>query len=589
MGRRRAVTSLVVSSTCVALVGAAFAATAAAVAPPGGVGKPPPSSGIGTAAALEHPQCRTGAEYGRYGRFDAALQGQGPICVKPWSADDDNGGATAPGVTADSITVVAVVPSDAQATATGATDRATRSKGSYKNAFHDYALPLMRYYETWGRDIDVRLVESGGVDEAAQRADAVKIKEMKPFAVMDVVPAGLDVLDAELAKSKILVFGYATSFEEAIAQAPYRWGHSDTQANASNAAEVVGKHLANKKAEYGGDDLSGQTRKFGAVYVEDIIDVDALKSSLRKNGATLRIDLPYQATGSTLGDPTSAQEQAPVIVQRMKDAGVTTVVLFTDVAMTRSLQEHANRQEWFPEWFFTGTLFADLALLARQYPAEQMEHAFGNSTVSPWTLTNSNPQGDDIYLTDLDGPLNWYWGQGVGTSSQAAPQGMLWLMRGIHAAGPKLTAKTFQQGLFATPPRGGAAEGQSFGSMTAYGPGAGLPYDAYLTTGADFTAFWWDPALQGPGAGTGTDGKGNAWFVDGAKRYRAGQVPKKPFRYFTEQGAVSHFETRPEPRPPYAGDCEGCPSQGGPGTPGTPSPDGFVAKYVGVSRTTAPK
>ena len=583
MSRRRIAASFIVSVVAVALAGATLATTAGAVAAPEGVGKPTPGSGIGTAAALEHPRCRTGADFGVYGYFDAALQGAGPICVKPWDAGDDNGGATAPGVTADAITVVAVVPSDAQATATGATNRATRTKGSYKDAFHDYVFPLMRYYETWGRDIDMRLVESSGVDEAAQRADAVRIKEMKPFAVMDVVPAGLDVLDAELANSKILVFGYATSFSEALQQAPYRWGHSDTQANASNAAEVVGKHLAKKKAEYGGGDVTGQTREFGAVYVKDIIDVDELKRALKGHGVTLTTESPFEATGSTLGDPATAQQQAPIIVQRMKDAGVTTVLLFTDVAMANALMLNANQQEWFPEWFFTGTLFADLPLLARQYPAEQMAHAFGNATVSPWNLANSNPQGDDVYLTDLDGPLNWYWGEGVGTSSQAAPQGMLWLMRGIHAAGPKLTATTFQQGLFSTPPRYGAAEGQSFGSMVAYGPGAGLAYDEHLTTGADFTAFWWDPELQGPGAGTGTDGTGNQWFVDGAKRYRAGQVPSKPFKYFTEKGAVSHFETRPEPTPPYAGDCDGCPSQGGAGTPGTPSPDGFVAEYIGVT------
>ena len=27
--------------------------------------------------------------------------------------------------------------------------------------------------------------------------------------------------------------------------------------------------------------------------------------------------------------------------------------------------ENATKQEWFPEWFFTGTVFQDLAILAR--------------------------------------------------------------------------------------------------------------------------------------------------------------------------------------------------------------------------------
>jgi hypothetical protein len=445
----------------------------------------------------------------------------------------------------------------------------------------------MRYYETWGRAIDLRMVESSGVDEAAQRADAVKIKEMEPFAVMDIVPAGLDVLDGELANSKILTYGYATSAEEAIAQAPYRWGHSDTQANAINAAEVLGKHLAKKKAEFGGDDVSSETRKFGAVYIEDGIDLDQFTSTLQQFGGTLSADASFTATGSTLGDPTSAQEQAPVIVQRMKDAGITTMVLFTDVAMANALMMNATMQEWYPEWFFTGTLFADLPLLARQYPPEQMAHAFGNSTVSPWVLPNDDPTEAETYLaTDGDGSLNWYWGEDNGTVSPGVSQGLPWVMRGIHAAGPKLTPKTFQQGLFALAPRYGAAFDQPIGSMNAYGKTAGLPYDEYLTTGADFSVFWWDPDTTGPGAGPGTDGLGISWFVNDGQRYRASAVPKQPFKYFDEKTSVYKFDTRPIPTPPLGLACTGCPSQGGEGTPGTPSPDGFVAEYVGTTGTT---
>jgi hypothetical protein len=579
---RRSTTLLVSVAAVAAIAAPAFAAR------PQGAVKPPSGSGIGTSAAMKRADCSTDGQVNApYGYLDSALQGQGPVCVKPWSEGDDNGGATSPGVTADTITLVALVPSEAQATATGATQRSTKAKGKYQDAFHDLLLPLMRYYETWGRDIDLRFVESSGVDEAAQRADAVRIKELKPFAVMDVVPAGLDVLDAELANSKIVTFGYATSFSEALQQAPYRWGHSDTQANASNAAEVIGKQLAKKKAEFAGDDLKGQTRKFGLLYVDDILDVDQFNKTMTQYGAQVAVESPFDASGSTLGDPASAQQQAPTIVQKMKDAGVTTVILVADVAMTTAAMNFATQQEWFPEWFFTGTLFADLPLLARQYAPEQMAHAFGNATTSPWVIPNPNPTEAEDYLGDLDGPLNWYWGKDVGTSSQGAVQGLPWVMRGIHAAGPNLTPKTFQQGLFALAPRYGAAFNYPIGAMMAYGKTAGLSYDEYLGTGADFVPFWWDPELEGPGAGTGTQGKGNPLYINGAKRYRAGAVPTKPFTYFDEKGTVAYFDTRPIPTPALGLACTGCPSQGGAGTPGTPSPDGFVAPYVGIEGATA--
>ena len=33
---------------------------------------------------------------------------------------------------------------------------------------HDYLLPLMQWYETWGRDIEIRYVTSTGDDESAR-------------------------------------------------------------------------------------------------------------------------------------------------------------------------------------------------------------------------------------------------------------------------------------------------------------------------------------------------------------------------------------------------------------------------------------
>src|SRR5439155_20633241 len=129
----------------------------------------------------------------------------GPVCVKPWTDGADNGGATAPGVTKDRILVYAIIPNDEQLShVSGAapTNRAGNTRGTYQDAVHDYLLPIMKFYETWGRDIEVRFLTSTGQDEAAQRADAVKVKAEKPFAVLDLAPSALDVFDAEMAKAK---------------------------------------------------------------------------------------------------------------------------------------------------------------------------------------------------------------------------------------------------------------------------------------------------------------------------------------------------------------------------------------------------
>lgn len=74
---------------------------------------------------------------------------------------------------------------------------------------------------------------------------------------------------------------------------------------------------------------------------------------------------------------------------------------------------------------------------------------------------------------------------------------------------------------------------------------------------------------------------GMNFYADGAKRYKAGTVPKKQSGWFDKATSVDKFDTRPTPTPKYAGDCAGCPSQGGAGQAGTPSPAGFVAKAGG--------
>jgi hypothetical protein len=47
--------------------------------------------------------------------------------------------------------------------------------------------------------------------------------------------------------------------------------------------------------------------------------------------------------------------------------------------------------------------------------------------------------------------------------------------------------------------------------------------------------------------------------------------PKKAFAWFDKDGAITSFDTRPGGALEYAGDCDGCPSTGGPGEPGAPS------------------
>jgi hypothetical protein len=549
-----------------------------------GAGPPVKASGMGTQAALDNPRCTSGEpEYGPYGRFDTAAVGQGPSCVKVWKAGDDNGGATATGVTKDRIKVVAYLPNEEQFSKDPVPPmvRATKTKGTHVDGIHDYLVPTMRFYETWGRGIEMHFVTSSGSDEAAQRADAVTIKAMKPFAaVMISSNEDKSVLESLLAASKIMTFGYNASPADSAQQSPYRWNSADNDAVAINAAEVLGKQIVGKKAEHGGDDVNGQPRKVGIVHSESL-DYDAfVKTFKRYEGGEV------EAAEIPLSPPEAIQSAAPTIITRMKAAGVTTIVPFVGSSPITALMEFATQQDYFPEWFFTGASYQDIAILARNYPQDQAEHAFGISFIAPWIEPDPVPATGMSNSQKIDA-LNWYWGLDAGTYTQRYGQALgYWLLGGVHAAGPKLTPKTFKQGLFATPGRFGAYEGRSDGIMVGFGKAPKLPYDSYATAGYDFAPWWWDPDTEGASNGTGTVGQGVGQFVDGGKRYVATTWPRRPFAWFDDATSIVSFDARPGGPLEYAGDCDGCPSTGGPGEPGAPS-DSMVVFDAGGTGASA--
>jgi hypothetical protein len=563
------------------------------VKPPTGAAKPVAATGMGTPAAMDDPRCNVGDAYGVYGRWDTSTVGSGPGCVRPFEDGEKNGGATAKGVTGDSVKVVAVIPSIERSTqqsqAAPPVHRNDNSASSWENAVHDYLYAYHNFYEQWGRAIDVTFYTSTGVDEVAQRADAVAIQAMKPFAVTNFDTYGLDTLVTLLAQAKILVNSYSTSTAESAAVAPYRWGGgSDVDAAAANAAEVIGKQLVGKKAEYGGDDVKGETRKFGMVMVEDLIDVDAFKETLTQYGgksAVIASEASYPGTGGAAGDVAVSEQNAPVFVSKLKSEGVTTVVLFADRAMNMALMQQANEQDWFPEWFYTGSGYDDLPVLAQALPDEQAQHGFGISIIGPFFEFPPEMAA----FSGVPGAYNWYWGTGVGTTSGVVPAGLNWILAGMHYAGPELTVGNFKQGLFSAPPLGGDPK-NPLATLTGYGRTTGLPYDAYTPGPADFAGFFMDPLTTAISPGTGSSVKHASFYPDDARRYHSGQWPKT-FPWFDKSVSITQRMTYPPAAPPLkaAPPCAAgqCPSTGA----ATPEPgasgDNFVVEPTPGAISTA--
>src|SRR5262245_49982512 len=343
---------------------------AATIPRPEGAGPPVAASGMGTQAALDNPACRVDETTGPYGRFDGVQEGTGPVCVKEWKGKD-NGGSTAQGVTKNRIKIVALIPNEQQMGTEPQPPRkvSDNSKSNYQDGIYDFMLPQMKYYETWGRDIELVFHTSTGDDEAAQRADLVAIKNEEPFAaLMFWQTPSSNVMETGLAKAGIVVYGYRATPSESNAQAPYRWNASDTEAPAIATAEVLGKQVVGEKAEFGGEDVNGKPRKLGVIYLTNTIDPDAFKQRLKKYGGKDGVvTQTIEFTPST--DATQNAALATTILTKMQNAGVTTIVNFT--GNVKDLMEAADKQSYTPEWVLSGSNFSDIGVLMRSYPKTQ--------------------------------------------------------------------------------------------------------------------------------------------------------------------------------------------------------------------------
>lgn len=460
-----------------------------------------------------------------------------PPCVEPW-AGTDNGGATAPGVTADEI-VIALYQGQPDALqqlliedAGADTDPADVSQTA-----KDYLEMFSNIMETYGRTLRVEVIEATGLgdDATAAAADAQRVIDLKPFAALG-GPAQTSAYWEALTDAGIICVGtcsLAATQEQVEGAAPYLWptGPNPNQAD-QLFAEFVGKQLVGKNAQYAGDPaLQGQERVFGWVQAERVADEykdrnDAFEQALADEyGGEI-------ATRSTyIYDPARGQEIASTVIARLKDAGVTTVLLSTDPLVPKNITEEATKQNYFPEWVIGPSVLADTTIFGRTFDQQQWANAFGIG-LPPAPLDNED---DESWFAHT-----WYFGEDPPVNSQAVIYpGPYRLLLGIHLAGPNLTPETFRDGLFGYEPEppGKTYTRDSFGTDVWGAPDYNSQDDA--------TIIWWDPDEPGEDE-AGNPGVGMRRFVDGGTRYLPGEFPTEPVPLFDDAGTVTIYEDPPE-------------------------------------------
>ncbi|HUF31635.1 MAG TPA: hypothetical protein VMN58_00325 [Acidimicrobiales bacterium] len=450
-----------------------------------------------------------------------------PPCVPIFSGD--NGGATHKGVTADEIRLVYYFPNSSAATeatlrAIGADDPRPQTMETAR-ALTQY---FNQHYETYGRDVKVAFFESSAAtdDEAALRADAVKIdNDLKPFAVI----GAASVTATELAARGIICV--CTTSEPAgfyQQNAPHVYSIlPQLEEYYQQMAEYIGKRLAGKPAAHTGTVAGVPTdqRRFGLIYIEGVGNrlnprakdaVAYYEKELARYGVKLAAKVAYTY------DAAQGQSQATNLIAQMKAAGVNNIACVCDPIYPIFLTKAATQNQYFPEWFITGTALTDTTFFGRTYDQAQWANAFG---ISPLPVPAANLQDTAPYQEFHHARPNANDGD-EGTQILVREPAFSLLFSGIHRAGPNLKPATMAQGFWDAPFLAGPV-----GTV-----GIKLTPNSYSVI-ADFTEVFWDSSGRGRDE-VGNEGAGRMLKVDGAKRYTPGEWPAGDPKVFQSAGTV---------------------------------------------------
>ena len=460
-----------------------------------------------------------------------------PPCVAIHQGD--NGGKTAPGVSATTIKIGYFLPKpdplyDAIFAAAGAYDPPASSAQAYKDYIDIYA----HQYALSGRKIELVKIQGtgGSTDEVSAKADADKAAAAGVFAVIG-GPSQTQSFQTELARKHVMCIGSCIiaapqSFDEA--NSPYIWPTGPTpEETAKLTVELIQKQLGNGDAKYAGDPaLQKEPRRYALLsydtpngeYKESW---DNFYNDLKQSG------LPLAKNGhvSYFLNPQSLVADGRTIANKLKATGATTIIFTGDPIFPQFLTKNMTEQGYFPEWVMAGTVLADTVVFARQFDQKQWQHAFGLE-LTPARLPK--PEQDAYTLHE------WWFGTQPPTQNNfGIIKGDVELaMNGLYLAGSNLTPDTFKEGIDHLPPK--VAGPLGLNTITTYGD-HGF-WDGNDPGGLDNAGvLFWDPNATGPDE-TGTQGKGMYRLMDGGKRYVRNTFPTSAMKLFDPANTVTFYE-----------------------------------------------
>jgi hypothetical protein len=415
------------------------------------------SSVIGTGVSVLGVNCVGGVRQLSTSAYGAQCQS---------ASNSKNPGATAPGVTGSTITITLRKSEGGQSAALLATaGTAADSLGGDQDGVAADMQTLVAYFnrvfDLYGRKVQLKVYDGQG-DFLAEfqnqniqgaQADGARARDLGSFADTSLITMTQPYSEALISQGIISMSPFYLSQSWHEAHAPYAVGV--VWPIGTRAGTFIGnlscRRLAGGNAEFATDsELHTQPRVFGILHAENpefALTADMTDRALRACGHP-----PARRIAYALNLATGQRELTNAIAQ-MKDAGVTTLLCECDQFSPISLTRAANQQHYGPEW--VQVYWPDP--WQRLADESQWSHSMHTGGTSP-----------DFFA----GEIGATWRAASTASPQAGPAlpivypQVLALFSALQAAGPNLTAQTFQRGWFSLP----STAAGDFGPWT-FGPG----------------------------------------------------------------------------------------------------------------------
>jgi hypothetical protein len=435
---------------------------------------------------------------------------QAPPCVAYWSGKD-NGGATAPGVTATTITIA--VP---QIENTSSTEL-TPFEMALERFFNDR-------FEFYGRQLKLeRLNASCGGDTTAAIRDAQDVaNEMHAFASTDYCALiGNEIFYyRQLAKEKVI-----SAIDLPMAEGendtlgpndPYMWSILPGQDVMQRELADLGCKLSKGPPKFGIDAQKGLSSKRSFAIVRGMRygfgpDVTPLKDALAACGVD--VGKVYDADSAITPENNASYQR--IAAQLQQDAVTTVYCVCHIVSPMSHLMTQAAKTTYYPEWISGSFYLGDRdEWAAQQMPSDASQGLIGLSFANKHLPVAQTPP---YWAFKEKDQTNAYSGAGGGWREEFEYRDLLLLASGIQMAGPELTPFTFRDALYRTRfPNPGAGGPPYWQATVSMGPG-----DHAFNSDAAVT---WFSANQRPVGYPATIPGANCYLSRG-RRFSLGGIP----------------------------------------------------------------